>query len=46
VRVHPALEDHAGNRFDRLFDREAGTPPGEDAPEPLSLGVDLRFGGD
>jgi hypothetical protein len=24
VRVHPALEDRAGNRFDRLFDREAG----------------------
>jgi hypothetical protein len=22
VRVHPALEDRAGNRFDRLFDRE------------------------
>ncbi|HET7292798.1 MAG TPA: Ig-like domain-containing protein [Vicinamibacteria bacterium] len=23
VRVHPALEDRAGNRFDRVFDREA-----------------------
>jgi hypothetical protein len=22
VRIHPALEDRAGNRFDRLFDRE------------------------
>jgi hypothetical protein len=24
--LHPALEDRAGNRFDRLFDREAGQP--------------------
>jgi hypothetical protein len=24
LRVHPALEDRAGNRFDRLFDREIG----------------------
>ena len=23
VRMHPALEDRAGNRFDRLFDRDA-----------------------
>jgi hypothetical protein len=24
LRVHPALEDRAGNRFDRLFDRDVG----------------------
>jgi hypothetical protein len=30
--VHPALEDRAGNRFDRVFDREAGNP----APEATS----------
>jgi len=37
LRVHPALEDRAGNRFDRLFDREAeaATPPGSpDDPSP------------
>jgi hypothetical protein len=26
VRVHPALEDRAGNRFDRPFDRDLGGP--------------------
>jgi len=26
VCLHPALEDRAGNRFDRLFDRQAGAP--------------------
>lgn len=30
VRMHPALEDRAGNRFDRLFDRDAAA--GGDAP--------------
>lgn len=43
VRVHRALEDNAGNRFDRLFDRDAGSPLGEDAPEPLSLPFELLF---
>jgi hypothetical protein len=35
VRVNPALEDRAGNRFDRLFDRETsgeGTDPGPPSP--------------
>jgi hypothetical protein len=32
VRVHPALEDRAGNRFDRLFDREDGTAGAEALP--------------
>jgi hypothetical protein len=33
LRVVPALEDRAGNRFDRPFDRETGTSPaGGDAP--------------
>ncbi len=32
LRVHPALEDRAGNRFDRLFDRESSAAhPGDDA---------------
>jgi hypothetical protein len=31
LRVHPALEDRAGNRFDRVFDREGGTLDSEDA---------------
>ena len=31
LRAHPALEDRAGNRFDRLFDRQAGAPTGATA---------------
>jgi hypothetical protein len=27
VRIHPALEDRAGNRFGRAFDREAAAEP-------------------
>jgi len=45
LRVHPALEDRAGNRFDRLFDREAagaGTPH-DDENEPFRLGFQLAF---
>ena len=39
LRVHPALEDRAGNRFDRVFDREA-------APETAGIAAEaspLRF---
>jgi hypothetical protein len=43
VRIHPAMEDRAGNRFDRLFDREPGTPhPGADASAtPLSVAFSI-----
>ncbi|HJS59469.1 MAG TPA: hypothetical protein VKA01_15300 [Vicinamibacteria bacterium] len=34
VHVHPALEDRAGNRFDRLFDRDAAAG-GDAAAEPI-----------
>jgi hypothetical protein len=38
LRVHPALEDRAGNRFDRVFDRESGAGTTGDAAEaPLRL---------
>jgi len=38
LRVHPALEDRAGNRFDRVFDREGGTATsGAAAETPLRL---------
>jgi hypothetical protein len=40
VRVHPALEDRAGNRFDRAFDREPATA-GERAE--ASSGPPLRL---
>jgi hypothetical protein len=47
VRVHPALEDRAGNRFDRLFDREMGSSDDQAAsassPEPLRLEFAVRF---
>jgi hypothetical protein len=36
VRMHPALEDRAGNRFDRLFDRDAATR-GDDPTQPIRL---------
>ncbi len=39
LRLHPALEDRAGNRFDRLFDRELAAA----APEPARE-LALRFG--
>ncbi len=42
--VHPALEDRAGNRFDRLFDRDLTTPEvapaGEERPYPLPFRVE------
>lgn len=45
LRVHPALEDRAGNRFDRVFDRAiaAGAAPEPDpAGEPLRLPFEVR----
>lgn len=47
LRLHPALEDRAGNRFDRLFDRElAASGPGDAGPEaparPLSFAFEVR----
>jgi hypothetical protein len=45
LRLHPALEDRAGNRFDRLFDRElaagVSAEPGREAGD-----TSLRFGFD
>jgi hypothetical protein len=35
VRLRAALEDRAGNRFDRLFDRDAAPAPA--GPEILSV---------
>jgi hypothetical protein len=47
VRVHPALEDRAGNRFDRLFDREID-PSDEESSEVASslepLWLEFRIG--
>ena len=48
VRVHPALEDRAGNRFDRLFDREIDPANEETATEtspsePLRLEFRVSF---
>jgi hypothetical protein len=37
LRVHPALEDRAGNRFDRLFDREVGTAQPQTPADALTL---------
>jgi hypothetical protein len=34
LRVHPALEDRAGNRFDRVFDRETPAADAESQPAP------------
>ena len=42
VRLRAALEDRAGNRFDRLFDRDAAAgPPAEAASDVLSLPFDV-----
>lgn len=44
LRVHPALEDRAGNRFDRLFDREPAaseaTPAGAERPRPVPFRIE------
>jgi len=46
LRVHPALEDRAGNRFDRVFDRENGTgTTGASAETPLRLEFAIENGG-
>jgi hypothetical protein len=37
VRIHPALEDRAGNRFDRLFDRDLHGEAQVAEPEPYRL---------
>jgi hypothetical protein len=44
LRVHPALEDRAGNRFDRVFDREAVPETAGIAAEasPLRLEFTIR----
>lgn len=44
VRIHPALEDRAGNRFGRAFDREvdAGPEADERAPFRLAFTVEAR----
>jgi hypothetical protein len=43
LRVHPALEDRAGNRFDRLFDRAlAAAPPPETAIEAYRIPFSVR----
>jgi hypothetical protein len=34
LRVHPALEDRAGNRFDRAFDPDGPTAEGDGTPAP------------
>ena len=41
VRIERALEDRAGNRFDRPFDRDPGAPA-PDAAEPLRLPFEVR----
>jgi len=46
LRVHPALEDRAGNRFDRVFDRESGTGmTGDAAQTPLRLEFAVQTAG-
>ena len=37
LRLHPALEDRAGNRFDRLFDREVGASAAPASVDAYSL---------
>jgi hypothetical protein len=40
--MRAALEDRAGNRFDRLFDREgAARPPADVSSDVLSLPFDV-----
>jgi hypothetical protein len=41
LRVHPALEDRAGNRFDRVFDREAGPEAAGMAAEAVPLRLEF-----
>jgi hypothetical protein len=41
VRVAPALEDRAGNRFDRAFDRDLAARPAAEGTEPFRLPFDV-----
>jgi hypothetical protein len=43
VRLRAGLEDRAGNRFDRLFDREGSAAPAAAETETLTLPFDARF---
>jgi len=43
VRVHPALEDRAGNRFDRAFDRAAAARDQGAASVPRRIPVRITF---
>jgi hypothetical protein len=45
LRVHAALEDRAGNRFDRLFDRDTGAEgqPGSLDPSSATKTFGLAF---
>ena len=43
LRVNPALEDRAGNRFDRLFDRETGGEKTDSRPPSSSEALHLIF---
>lgn len=43
VRVHPALEDRAGNRFDRVFDRESPPEAAADEAPPAAEPITLAF---
>lgn len=42
LRVHSALEDRAGNRFDRLFDRELAAPEAVPAGEERTYGLPFQ----
>jgi hypothetical protein len=42
VRVSPALEDRAGNRFDRAFDRDLAALPAAEDNEPYRFPFDVR----
>ncbi len=41
--VHPALEDRAGNRFDRLFDRDVSAAASDEAAPVVPLRFDFVF---
>lgn len=41
--VHPALEDRAGNRFDRLFDRDASAAAADEAEPPIPLRFEFVY---
>ena len=41
VRLRAGIEDRAGNRFDRLFDREGAARPADVPSDVLSLPFDV-----